>query len=353
MVAHHGVQGRFALVVGGMGFEHEARLLGDEGRQFGGGIRIVMLDAALVEIDARLHHHGDDAAPGAMQLVVQEGAAVHVQRAARGLRAGDGASLRQRCFTAGYRHFRADHVDGRREAGGSRRRFGDEAQARRAGGHGFIVELQWIVGTAHAAIEVDFMETGRRIRGDQGLGVGHGGGRIEVLPGVRAKMVAAQHQAAGGETLFARQCQHGVAENCRRHARVAAELVDLVRGRFDQQHGVVLAGHAHGGAQHARVAAAHGVQSHAFAAAVRLDHLLDRGQGKGRVFHLLHHVDALVCCRIKRAAPRAPPASPKRGGKMGGTWTPGNRWRFTAAGSLSYRCGSLDRPPPSTMTCGS
>jgi hypothetical protein len=51
-----------------VGFEHDAGLAGDEGRQRGGLGRVVVLDLAVVEIHARLHHHGDHAAPGAVQF---------------------------------------------------------------------------------------------------------------------------------------------------------------------------------------------------------------------------------------------------------------------------------------------
>jgi hypothetical protein len=71
---------------------------------------------------------------------------------------------------------------------------------------------------------------------------------------------------------------HIVAELRRRHARVAAELVDLIRGGLDQD-GVVVQRHLHGGAQHARVAAADAVHAGRFASAVGGDDLLDGESG--------------------------------------------------------------------------
>ena len=79
-------------------------------------------------------------------------------------------------------------------------------------------------------------------------GVDHGFGLAkrlfgrQRLPGVGAEVVAAEDQPARLETDPPRDAGHEIAEARRRHASIAAVLVDLVAGRLDQNRGAV--GHA-------------------------------------------------------------------------------------------------------------
>ncbi len=101
MVAHQGVQATFALVVGGMRFEHDARLLFEEVGQRAGGGWVVLVHTAVVEVHARLHHHGDHALPRIAQLRRIERLLMNRQ----GLRGSSGRghlqALGQRGFTPG------------------------------------------------------------------------------------------------------------------------------------------------------------------------------------------------------------------------------------------------------------
>jgi hypothetical protein len=153
------VQGGLALVVGGVGFEHDARLPAMKADS-GGGVRVVVLDLLWSK-----------STPGCTTMAITRRhapcrscsmkACGARPACARGLRAGDGAGLRQRGFAARNRHFGADHVDRRRQAGLRGGRFGDDAQARRARRDDSSSSGTGIVGAAHAAIEVDLVEAGR------------------------------------------------------------------------------------------------------------------------------------------------------------------------------------------------
>jgi hypothetical protein len=119
--------------------------------------------------------------------------------------------LRQIGFAARNRHFGADHVHRRRQAG-LRRPLGDDAQARRARGNHFVAQVLRIVGAAHAAIEVDLVEAGRGVGGDQDFGVLHGGA---VQPSARRSGRGGRRPApaAPAGSLAARQIVH-VGDNC-------------------------------------------------------------------------------------------------------------------------------------------
>ena len=64
------------------------------------------------------------------------------------------------------------------------------------------------------------------------------GGRL-LLPGAGAQVVAAQHQRSGWKPLPPASRLDEGGEVRRRHAGVAAVLVDLVAGRLDEQGRVV------------------------------------------------------------------------------------------------------------------
>ena len=124
------------------------------------------------------------------------------------------------------------------------------------------------------------MEAGGDVGLDQHARMGHGFGGGTLLPGVRAEVVAAQDQPLARETFLIGQRAHVVAVLRWGHAGVAAELVDLVGGRFDQQHGAVRQCDMHGCAQHLLVAAADAVQADVGTGAVGGKQGLQRGHGQ-------------------------------------------------------------------------
>ncbi|KAG1438539.1 hypothetical protein G6F55_013922 [Rhizopus delemar] len=127
---------------------------------------------------------------------------------------------------------------------------------------------------------MDLVEAGGDVGLDQHAGVGHRfGGRV-LLPGIRAKMITAQDQPLAREPFFICQGADVIAVLRRGHAGVAAELVDLVGGGLDQQHGAVRQCHVHGGAQHLLVAAADAVQADVGTGTVGSKQGLQRGHGQ-------------------------------------------------------------------------
>jgi hypothetical protein len=133
VVAHQRVQAAFALVVGGVRFEHDARLLFEEASQRAGGGRVVLVHAAVVEVHARLHHR-DHALPRIAQLRRVERLLVDGQGLRGGGRRGHLQAFGQRGFAAGNRHFGTDHVDRRRQAVFGGGAFGDLGQLGRTRG---------------------------------------------------------------------------------------------------------------------------------------------------------------------------------------------------------------------------
>jgi len=279
MVAYQGVQAGFGLVVGGMRLEHDARLVFDEIRERSGGGRIVVLHRAVVEIHAGLHHHRHHPLPGVLQVGRIEGLTVDLKRACRSLRRGHLHAAAQRAFATRDRHFGADHVHRHRQAGVARRGFGDAREFRRTCGDGFVRQRRGIVRAGHAAVEMDLVEAGGHVGADQLACMRHRDLGGLLLPRIRAEVIAAQDQAFARERLCIGQREQVVAELRRRHPRVSAELVDLVGGRFDQQRGVVVHRHLHGGQQHLLVAAAHAVQADVVTRAVGSEQCLHDGHG--------------------------------------------------------------------------
>ena len=112
---------------------------------------------------------------------------------------------------------------------------------RAPGGHG-VPGTGRLPGAAHAAIEVQLLEARAGIGGDHRLRAGHGVLRRQVLPRVRSQVVAAQDDPAARHADAVRDAVDELAEAVRRHAGVAAVLVDLVARRLDQGRAAVLHG---------------------------------------------------------------------------------------------------------------
>ena len=75
---------------------------------------------------------------------------------------------------------------------------------------------------------------------DQLLGLGHRRLRRKVLPGVRAKVVTAEHEPFLRQAVSLRKCNHLVAEVHGSKPGVATVLVHLVAGGLDQHHVVAI-----------------------------------------------------------------------------------------------------------------
>ena len=135
---------------------------------------------------------------------------------------------------ARHRHFGADDIDRSFTACPLDRRLGDFSKFGRARGDRFIGKHGWIVGAGHARIQMHLGEAGARIGIDHRRSLLHRGGGSHVLPRVRSEMIAAEDQAIDRETRFVRMRLDKAAEAGRRHAGVAAVVVDLVAGGLDQ-----------------------------------------------------------------------------------------------------------------------
>jgi hypothetical protein len=157
---------------------------------------------------------------------------------------------------AGYRHLGADDVD--RAAA---RRLDGMGQPRRAPGDQLGWQRLRVVSAGHAGVEVDLGEAGRGIAAHQGLGLGHGCvGRV-VPPRVWTEMIAAQNEALGRQATRGGELGHEGAEIGGAHSCVAALLVDLVAGRFDQERCAVPDGAVNTRLQHLRMSGADRVDS--------------------------------------------------------------------------------------------
>ena len=118
--------------------------------------------------------------------------------------------------------------------------------------------------------------------GNQFAGIVHRfcGGLI--LPAIGAKMIATQNELLMGKIQPGGHLEYEVAKRLRRHSRVAAKLINLIGGRFNQQKMVMSKGIMQGGFQHHGVCGAHRIYSFHTA-------LLMRSYNLKNIFHFLLH----------------------------------------------------------------
>ena len=259
MVARQLRQPLRRLVVGRVRLEDQARLRFDEGAQRAGLLRPVVDDLVVVELDPRLHHHRDHPRPGRVQAGRGEGLAVQRQRRAGCLGRGHRQFVQVLVRAARHRHLGADDVDRRLAAVG---RFapgllGRQAQPHRAGRDLGLGQRHRVVGAGHGAVHVDLAEAGGDVLRHHHLGLGHRLRRGQAAPGVGPEVVAAQHEQLRRQALDAGQRFDEAAEVDRRHAGVAAVLVDLVGGRLDQRRPAERGALAQRRRQHDRMRRAH------------------------------------------------------------------------------------------------
>ena len=213
-------------------------------------------------------------------------------------RLGRGLRRRHRQFldllegAAGNGHFRADDVH-RLGLGLARRRFRHRRQTGRPLGRHRIGERHRLAGAAHRRVEVQLGEAGPGVGLDHHPRLGHGGLGAEALPGVGAEMVAAEDDAIEGKADAAGDGLDEVAEVGRRHAGIAAVLVDLVAGGLDQHRQAEPVGVAHGRLDDQRVRRTD--RRNAFGAGAR-------PPGGDVLQYVLGHLAYLVCAAIRASS---------------------------------------------------
>ena len=229
----------------------------------------------VIELDSRLHDQRDRAGPRGAEAERRERFAMGVDRHAdRG-----GSRHRQRAEllgrTAGCGHLGANHVDGSLPASGLPGTLGGAAEPGRALGDDAIGEGRRVIGAAHRAVQVDFPKSRGHVALDELLGVCHGDAGWLRAPGVGAEMVAAEQHPFGRQDCMGGDLRHVRPERGRSHAGVAAELVDLVRGRLDEHPLSVPLSLAQCGLDDERVRGTDGVDPLAAAGLVPLEELLE------------------------------------------------------------------------------
>ena len=183
------------LVVGGVRFKHQRVVGFNHFAQGNGFLRLIVADVRVVELHARLDHQANNARPDVAQTFLFERVTMRFKRGAGRVRRGDGKFGERLVRATGNRHFRADNVD---QIGFTKLlaagRFGNLRQACGASGNDRVGQGNRVVLAGHAAVQVDLFESGRNIAFDQIVGICHRLFRREILPAVRAEMIAAEDQ---------------------------------------------------------------------------------------------------------------------------------------------------------------
>jgi len=193
------------------------------------------------------------------------------QRGVDGRGGGDGKRFQILRRAAGRRHFRADHIHRRLAAAGAPGAFAGLAEPGGAGGDDAIAQHAGVIGAAHRAVQVNLAKPGRHVVGHHALGAlqcdlgGFG------APAVRAQMIAPEQQAIDGQRGARGNLGDVGPEIHRRHARVAAKLIDLVGGRLDERVLAAAGGGTQGSFHDQRVRAAHRTDPRSAAGLMRPD----------------------------------------------------------------------------------
>ena len=183
--------------------------------------------------------------------------------------------------SAGHRHLRADDVHRSAGAAAVCRVFGDPQQAGGPTGDDLVGEDGRIVGAGHAAVQMDLGVARLDVRGDEHVGLGHCRTGGFALPSVRAEVVTAEDDAVSREPGLVGEAEHEIPELRRTQTGVAAELVDLVRRRLDQDVAAVGGGLCNGRLHHGGMGRTDGVDPDGFTGFVPADRVgqpVDRWQ---------------------------------------------------------------------------
>ena len=244
-------------------------------------MRVVDVDAGIAELDAGLHHEGDDAAEGLAETVATEGRLVHRERVLGCLRRRHDQMVRGVRRAAGHRNLGPDDVDGRSMPRARGRGLGSRGEAGGACRDDVVVQHGRVVGAAHAGVEMDLGVAGGGEIGHQDLGLRHRGVGGQSRPGIGAEMIAAEDEGCGVEPALGREVADEVAEAGGRHPGIAAVLVHLVAGRFDQHRRAAPARMAQGGLEHHRMGGTDGGKAAAPARRARHGETAKQGGAHG------------------------------------------------------------------------
>jgi hypothetical protein len=109
------------------------------------------------------------------------------------------------------------------------------AQCSRSRRHDFIGNDLWIVSTAHACIQMNLGESCFDVQPHHLHSLLHRSVCIQMLPGIRPKVVTSQNQAPFIEAQFAGNRIDIVAKHGRSQTCISTCLVHLIAGRFQQK----------------------------------------------------------------------------------------------------------------------
>src|SRR6516225_1758429 len=235
MIAHQRRERGARLIVGGMGFEYQTTASLDHDAQRTRLLRCIGDDLAMVEFDSGLRHQRDHPRPGLREAGLRELRAMGVDGRARIFGRRDGKRVQLLRSPARRGDLGADDIDRRLPLSTRMGALGGCAQTRRAGGDRLAGKGRAIVRTRHRAIEMDLAEACGHIILDQCLRARHGSFCAQGLPDVGTEVATAENNAMAIKAEAIRDAMDEVAEAHRRHAGIAALLIDLVRGRFDQR----------------------------------------------------------------------------------------------------------------------
>ena len=194
----------------------------------------------MIELHPRLDHEPEHARPDVFEVR----GTIRLEVGVDGRGGGEGVGQRklgERLLgAAGHRNFRADYVYRRFAAGALPGPLGNGAEPRRSRRHDRVGERRRIVRAGHGTIEMNLAKAGVHIVRDEPLGFLHSRLRGQILPAVRAQMIATEQHLLAPHVEPRRDLEYETAEIRGAHARVAAVLIDLIGGGLDQ-HGARLA----------------------------------------------------------------------------------------------------------------
>ena len=188
----------------------------------------------MTELDAGLHHDTDGSREGIIEPDRRKGGAMDLDGAQGRLGPRHPQMIESLRGAPRHRHLCADDIARTTSARCSCSGFGNAGEAGRAMGRHLVGQSRILSATPHAGVEMELGEAGARKGVDHDLGFAQCLFGRQRLPGVGAEMVAAEDQPARVETDLPRDADHEITEARRRHAGVAAILVDLVAGCLDQ-----------------------------------------------------------------------------------------------------------------------
>src|SRR5665647_2835021 len=262
------------LVVGRVGLEDHVRLVRKHLAQIRRSLALVVDDAQVVELHARLHHKGHDAWPHVVEALLGDRLAVAPQRGSRGIGSGRLELFERLVGTTGHGNLGADDVEELADQtlrGDGVLRDPDQPGSPIRGQ--VIGNGRRIVSAAEGAVQVDLGETGGDVGGHQHFGVLHRLLCRQVPPPVGPQVVAAEHDPVQGQATPSGDAVHKLSEVAGAHAGIAAGLVHLVRRRLDQDVSPCVPGLQDRSLENQRVGGAHRGHADRLSLLLALDHV--------------------------------------------------------------------------------